>query len=330
MNILVTGATGFIGSHLVPRLLDAGHSVSVLCRDIIASRKLFNDKVTYIQGNVSDPETLNDCCRDIDIVYHMAAIMGHDTPGDTAFLKFRAVNTEGTKNMVRQATLSGVKRFIYISSTAAMGLIKAPVVDETTKCEPWSPYQVSKRESELYLLNEAKSKKIQIIIIRPSMIFGPGFKGDFLTMARVVKKGFFPKIGFGKNLSPALFIDDLIAPLIAAGTKETLSHNLYIIASEESYPLDRIIRIIAKCIDKKVRFIYIPKWCALFGTAVLEALYKIAGKKPPVTYRNIKSTITDRTFSINRAINDLDFKQSVTIDSGLEKTIKYFREKKLI
>jgi nucleoside-diphosphate-sugar epimerase len=146
----------------------------------------------------------------------------------------------------------------------------------------------------------------------------------------VVKKGFFPKIGFGNNLSPALFIDDLIPPLIAAGKKETLKHGLYIIASEESYPLVRIVKIIARCIDKKVRFIYIPKWCALFGATILEVLCKVAGKNPPVTYRNIKSTITDRTFSINRAVNDLDFKQSITIDSGMEKTIKYFRDEKLI
>ena len=329
-RILVTGATGFIGTNLTKRLIDNDYTVSVLCRNIDNAKIKFGDKVIYIEGDVSDPKSLAGCCEGIDIVYHMAAIMGHDLPGDEAFSKFHSINVDGTKNIAAEAGKSTVKRFIYVSSTAAIGLVTESLVDESTMCNPWTPYQVSKRESELFLLGLIKSQQFPAVIVRPSMIYGPGFKGDFLTIAKAGRTGFFPKIGLGKNLSPALYIDDLIEPLVTVGIKEDLKYDLYIISSEESYALDRVVSIISKSMGKKVRLVYIPKWCALLGASVIEVICRMFGRKPPVSKRNIKSVVQDRTFSVKRAKEDLDYIQEVSIEEGLTNTIQYFKEQKYL
>ena len=209
MNILITGGTGFMGTYLVPLLLEKKHKVRLLVRDIDKANRIFGNQCEIIKGDIENIESLKNCCDGIEVVYHMAALMGHESPSKKAFDKFRKVNVDGVKNMVQVAKEGGVKRFIHISSTAAIGLQKDVFIDENVECKPYTPYQVTKREAELFLLKEMNDNHFPAIIVRPSMVYGPGFKGDFFTIAKVCKTGFFPKIGKGKNLSPALFINDL-------------------------------------------------------------------------------------------------------------------------
>jgi len=324
-NILITGATGFIGRNLVNLLVAEGHTVRALVRDYERARKLLGtENIEYIVGDVTDKKAFENICDNISVVYHLAAIMGHDLPAESSFRKFRKVNTEGTRIIAESCVGKGIEKFIYISSTAAMGLLKKKLINEETPCRPYTPYQVSKYEGELIVKELTEKCGLPGIILRPSMVYGVGYKGDFVTIAKAVKTGFFPKIGFGKNLSPALYIDDLVDCMSKAKDKATIGKT-YIISSQQSYELEKIVKIIANALNIRVRMIFVPKFLAIFGTWILERIFLLLGKDPVVTARNIMSTTTDRVFDTTKAKRELDFQQKVSIEEGLAKTVHHFQ-----
>lgn len=327
MNVLVTGATGFIGSILVQALSRDGHNIRCLVRDIARANRIIKlPKVEIITVDITNKSSLIDVAKGVDYVYHAAAVMGHDLPSEEAFIKFRRVNTEGTRNILDEVVRhKSIKKFIYLSSTAAMGLVKVPIVTEETPCNPFTPYQVTKYEGELLVKEYTKKYGLPGVVLRPSMIYGPGFKGDFLTIAKVVKIGIVPKLGFGKNLSPAIYIDDLIDVLVASKDK-AISGETYLISSEESYELSRVINIIAKVLNKRVLNVYTPVFVAKIGAWLLEKTLPIIAKRSPVTARNIESTVIDRVFDIRKIKKDIGFKQKISIEEGLKNTVNYYRE----
>jgi nucleoside-diphosphate-sugar epimerase len=327
---LVTGATGFMGGALVRRLSAAGHFVRCLVRDPDAAREKFAGlDLTFVTGDVTEPGTLRGAADDVDVVYHLAAIMGHDLPSPDSFARFRRVNVEGTRAVCEACAGTGIERFVYVSSTAAMGLLTDKIVREDTPVAPFTPYQVSKWEAEEVVRGFAAERALPAVIVRPSMVYGPGFRGDFLTMAKVIRTGFFPRIGLGENLSPALFIDDCAAGLVAAGDLGRPGET-YLLSSEHSYPLDTAARIIAGAMGKRVHLVYVPRWLALAGAWTLERLFLLLGKSPMVTARNIRSTSTDRVFDISKAREELGFRQTVGFEEGLTRAVAWFREAGLV
>ena len=154
MNILITGGTGFIGEHFVPELLKDNHSIRLLVRNIDKAKKLFGDKCEYFVADINDKEALKGCCDNIDVVYHMVAKVGNELPTEETLRQFREVNVEGTRNIVEEAKKANVKRFIFVSSIAAMGIVHEDVITEKSKCTPYLPYQISKYEAENMLIEE--------------------------------------------------------------------------------------------------------------------------------------------------------------------------------
>ena len=154
MNILITGGTGFIGKSFVPKLIKKENNIYLLVRNIDKAKKIFGDSVNYIIGDVTKPESLIGCCENIDIVYHMVAKVGNQLPNEKIYDEFYKVNVIGTKNLVEEAKKANVKKFVYVSSIAAMGIVKEDIIDENSKCNPYLPYQKTKYEAEKYLLNE--------------------------------------------------------------------------------------------------------------------------------------------------------------------------------
>ncbi|MCI2048195.1 MAG: NAD-dependent epimerase/dehydratase family protein [Lachnospiraceae bacterium] len=323
--VAVTGATGFMGKRLVQVLLDRGCEVRVFVRDRTRAVEAFGEKCEIVTGDTTDPDSLKGAFDGVDTVYHLAALMGHDLPGEAAFKKFRAVNVQGTKNVAAECRKAGVKHFIFISSTAAMGLIEdVAVVNEDTPCKPYTPYQVSKYECEQYLLQEFRTDGFPVIIVRPSMVYGPGYKGDFLTMAKLCKKGFFPEIGKGQNLSPALYITDEIEGLALLLDKGEPGQ-IYLLSSEKSYSLHETGEIIGKALGKKIHFVPVSTGFMLFCAGAMEKICGLAGKHSPVTRRNIRSVVTDRVFSTEK-IRALGFRQKVGLEEGLTNAVHYFVE----
>lgn len=329
MKVLVVGGTGFMGQNIVPLLKEKGYDVTILARDEKKVHELFGNQFDYILGDIADASTIDGCCDDMDIVINLAALMGHDLPSEEAFAKFRKVNVQGLENLVSEAKKANVVRFIHISSTAAMGLQNQVVLDENTICKPFTPYQVTKFEGEKILIDAYNDYSFPAVILRPSMVYGPGFKGDFLTIAKVCKYGVFPKIGFGKNLSPALYISDL-AEMVVRFIECGRNGEVYLVSSSKSFELADEVHIIGKALNKKVHMVLCPRFLAVFGASILEKFFTIIGKKPLVTKRNILSVSQDRIIDTSKMREAIGYEAKVEIEEGLTNTISYFVGEKYI
>lgn len=209
-----------------------GHNVLVLCRDVNKAKRLLGNSANIIIGDVTDSSSIFGCCDGIDVVYHMVTKVGNELPSDEILDAFRNVNVEGSRNMIFEAQRAGVKKFIYISSIAAMGIVRNAIITEESPCDPYLPYQISKREAELLILDEFKKNNFPAIIIRPAKVYGYGEREySYLSLAKLCKKGSSPKVGFGQNPVSHLYITDLIETLRILVDKGDFGR-IYTLASE--------------------------------------------------------------------------------------------------
>lgn len=330
MNILITGGTGFVGLSLIPLLLKDGHKVAVLCRDEVKARKLLGETVKILIGDVTEMSSITGCCDGIDVVYHMVAKVGNELPSEEALSAFRKVNVEGTRNIIRESQRSGVSKFIYISSIAAMGIVRNGVITEESPCEPYLPYQISKREAELLILEEFLKNDFPALIIRPAKVYGYGEREySYLKLVKLCKKGIFPKVGLGKNLVSHLYITDLVEALRIL-VDRGVSGQIYTLASEESIGFAESAEVIAEELGTKIHYIYIPSFLMISIACVIEHVFVALGKVPPVTKRNVEATITDRVYDLSKPKKDFGFSPRVSMKEGIRKVVAYYKDKNLV
>lgn len=330
MNILITGGSGFIGLMLADRFLRKGHRVRVLVRDVVKAQYLLDDRCEICKGDITNKDSLNGCCDGIDVVYQMIAKVGNDLPSAETLEKFRDVNVKGLDNICQEAIKAGVKRFISISSIAAMGIVRHGIINEESPCNPYLPYQVSKREGELLVLKLIEEQNFPAIIVRPAKVYGYGEREySYLKVAQLCKKGFFPKVGWGKNLASHCYITDLIDGLECCLEKGNIG-STYIFASEGSIGFNESARLIARLMDKKIVFIPIPKWLMIMTASIIEKIFTYIGKTPPLTARNVEATTTNRVYDLTKIRTELRFIPKVTMEEGITKVMQYYKDLKLI
>lgn len=330
MNILVTGATGFIGHHLVKQLVNEGHTCRCLVRRLDGlDSSLYHPLIELYLGDITDPKSLEDIGAGIDVAYHLAGA-GHVSSvfskrNEPSFI----INVVGTRNLIKACGLKSVPRFIHFSSTAAMGLIKRPKIDETTPCNPQTPYQKSKYAGELAALEEGAKYGMQVIILRPCMVYGPGGRGEFLKFCRLVNKGLFPQIGLGQNLTPIVHVQDVVRAAVNAKNKGR-EGQVYLIASDHSPPLADIHKFITEGLKRRRAYFYVPVWLAYSVAFFLECFSSLRDKEPVASRANIISTITGRQFDITKAKTELLYSPRVDMRIGIREVITWYKEHNLL
>ena len=329
MRVFVTGGAGFIGRYVVRELLKKGYEVTCLVRESTNTQGM-PEGVDYVYGDLTKKETLEAVGQGIDYVLHLAA-MGHvSAVSQEAYRAFVAVNEEGTRNLIEAFSNSRkLQKFVHFSSTAAMGRIGDPILDETSTPNPQTPYQKSKYRSECVCREAFRQAGFPAVIVRPCMVYGPGGTGEFHKFCRLMKKGIFPKVGRGQNLTPLVHAADVAAGAVAAMEKGRPGET-YLLASQSSIPMDEMRGYIMEALGAKAAYPYLPTWMALCGAKCLEALFRLIGKQPPVTYRNIKSTVTDRTFDISKARGELGYEPRIDFGEGIRETVRQYRQQDLI
>lgn len=329
MRVFVTGGAGFIGRYVVRELLEKGYDVTCLVREQ-TNLKDMPKGVQFVFGDITKKDTLKGLNEGMDYVVHLAA-MGHvSAVSEAAYQQFVSINEEGTRNLIEEFRQSGqLKKFVQFSSTAAMGPIGLPVLDENSKPNPLTPYQKSKYRSECVMREAFEKFSFPSVVVRPCMVYGPGGQGEFHKFCRLMKKGIFPKVGRGKNLTPLVHVQDIARGAVAA-MEQGRPGQTYLLASSSSIPMDEMRSYIMEGLQEKAPYLYIPVWAALCGAKCLEVLCRVLGKEPPVTYRNIKSTVTDRTFDISKAKAELGYAPQVGFREGILQTVAYYKQHGLL
>ena len=328
MKYLVTGATGFMGPHLVRRLLTDGHVCRCLVRDPGKAGPLVGPGVEIVQGDVTQPETLRGIGNGMDCLLHLATL-GHANHFKVKPEMFRQVNMEGTRNIMQEALKSVIPRIVHCSSVAAVGIARDVPTTEQSPCNPHHAYGRSKLEAEQLVKRMVQDQGLPATIIRFSMVYGPGDWRDMLKLTRMAKKGLWPKIGSRPKLTPLVHVDDAIQGLLLAAEKGRPGE-IYFITNDQSEPFDRLRLIIQDALGVRRLPLYVPEWLALMLACLAEKTWSFLGKVPPVTRKNIESTLADRVFSIEKAKKELGFRPAVPVEQGLRETVKWYQEKKWV
>jgi len=308
-KILVTGASGRVGRHLVNALLTKGEQVKALVMDRTKIKERKNLEI--LQGNLLDKSSLKEAVRDVDTIYHLAACVDYLAPKKLMF----AVNVEGTKNLLDVAT---GKKTIYLSSTAVMGKkIKIPA-DEQSKCKPDNYYGLTK------LLAEQAALKAGAIVIRSVDVFGPGFEEGYNLVISGLKGGNLPIIGSGKNLIQYIHIDDLIQALLLA-RKKGKAGEVYLVAGPDAKTLEECWEILCKylCVNPPRKHIPILFAKMLAYISIIKA--KVGGKRPELIPEYIDKIAANRVFSIAKARKELGYKPKISYEQGIKEMIKGYK-----
>ena len=324
MRYLVTGATGFIGPFLVKRLTLLGHSCRCLVRSLSKANAVLGPGVELIEGDITDKSHLKGIASGIDGVFHLATL-GHMHNFDMPKKMFYEVNVHGTINIMDEALAAGVKKVVHCSSVAAMGICKDIPANEKSECLPHHPYGESKLGAEKEVLRLVTAKDLPAVIVRFSMVYGPGDRRDILKLTRLAKRGMIPRIGKGTKLTPLIHVEDAVNGLILA-MERGKAGEIYLITNAQSEQFDNMIKIIKETLGVSSMSIPVPEWAALGAASVIEWISKIFGKTPIVTRKNIESTIADRVFSIEKAKRELGFEPIIDPEKGLRDTVLWYRE----
>ncbi len=322
MDVLITGATGHLGSYLVDALLEKGHKIKALLQSPDDTYNLRDhEHLEIVYGDITDPETLGGITEGVDAVIHLAAIINYIAPESTIY----KVNYEGTKNLIRECAKTGIKKFIFISSTAVYGkkLPKEPI-KEDYPLKPNNAYGKSKMLAEQELLKF--KEKMNVVILRLSMLYGEGFDKGYFYILRAVEKGSMRLLGDGENNIPILHANDAVQAIILSLENKTKSGTIYNVTNTEPITQKHLLELAAKefnvQLPKKKMSIQIAKLLASFE---IIASY-LTMNEPKLLNEYIDKISSDRQFDIYKIEMDLGFIPKISIENGMKEMVKYYLE----
>jgi 2-alkyl-3-oxoalkanoate reductase len=328
MKILVTGASGFLGSHLVTRLAQEGHEVRALVRPTSQTEHLPQANVTLTYGDLKDRESLRQAVAGADIVYHAGAAMRG------TWEEIEASTIRGTEWMLELSLAAGVKRFVHISSLAVYQvnhLARNATVDEVCPVEPMpekvGPYAQAKVEAEK-LAFRYHEMGLPVVVVRPGVVYGPRGIVLFPHIGYTVKNRLFVIVGSGANLLPLTYIDNTVDGLLLAAQSETAVGQVYTLVDEEEITQKEYLLRYLAAINANLFVLPMPFPLLLGVVGLVEQLRKVGilkKKATPSTY-GLASKYKSLRFSAAKAREELGWVPEVSLDAGLQRTFDWYNE----
>lgn len=320
MKAFVTGGTGFIGSHLVDRLLKSQQYSEIRCLVRSSPKWLINKPVTLVKGDLFDFNIIRENLTDVDIVFHIAALV--KAPN---WQTFEAANIDTTETLVRLAQKAGVKKVVVLSSLAAVGPSNGYELTEESNLNPVSMYGKSKKIME-ERLHRIVHDTTSIIIIRPPAVYGPR-EENIYSFFKSASKRICPIIGNGKTpLVSLIHVSDLISGIILASNYEHSGIETFFISSENAYSWNEIMHWTSVALGKKLIPIYIkPNMVKKVG-AFVESVGSIFGQYPILNREKSVELSLEWTCSTQKAIQLLGYRQQVSLKDGIADTLLWYKQ----
>lgn len=326
MKALVTGATGFVGSHLVDRLIEKNYEVYCLKRKTSSTKWLDGKNVKFVEGDLFSNEALENCIKEMDYVFHVAGLVKAKTKQG-----FYHGNTEATKNLleITYKVNPDIKKFIFISSLAAAGpTLTDKAKDENDKPDPITTYGITKLKAE----EEAEKymDKFPVTIIRPPAVFGPR-DTEILIYFKTFSKGLNSVIGLDAKYLSLVYVEDLVDGIVLAAENDIANGQKYFICLDKPYNWDDIGTVTSKLLGRKAFKIRLPH-SVVYSVGYLAQLFSTFSKNPATLNIEKCKDITQLKWvcSNEKAKKELGFKNKNTLEEGFKKTIDWYREMKWI
>ena len=332
MKVLVTGATGFTGSRLAGYLLAHGTHTQVRALVRPAKKERFDRSqlavagVTPVVGDLRDAASLTQAAHGIDVIYHIAATYREAGQPDSAY---RAVNVDGTRNLLDAARAAGVRRVVHCSTGGVHGDVANPPANEDAPFNPGDTYQETKLEAELMAREYGKTHGLDVVIARPIGIYGPA-DTRFLKMFRGIARGHFPILGTGQVFYHLTYIVDLVEGFRLCGTMPAAAGRTYLLAGPRYTTLEELIRLVARELGVTPPRVHWPVWPVYAAGFACEMACKPFGIEPPLYRRRVDFYTKSRAFDTTRARTELGFMPKVDLEEGIKHTADWYRFQDLL
>jgi len=332
MKVLVTGATGFIGRFLVSRLKETGCYVTALVRPGVhrsfVPSWLNDGSVDIISGDVTSVADVENAVKDVDVVFHLAALLGKWQAPESEYYR---VNVYGTQIMIDQCLKSHVDYFVFLSTTAVMGRLKEIPADVNHPCSPVSYYEKSKYQAELRVREASDRDGFRATIIRPTHAYGSGDK-DFFRLFKVIRwLKAFPLIDGGHNFFQPIYVRDLVRALVMCmEERDVTAGKLYIIAGADRVTSKEFIDLSARIMGTQVVTFDIPARLASVVAKANENIGTILGREPLLTRSLVSFFTRNYLYDARRIYEDIGFTPRIDIETGLLETIGWYKGNDLL
>lgn len=313
-KILVTGGNGFVGKALCKTLLKSGYALTAPLRG--ENRPNLDQRINpVIVGSIDGKTNWSGVINDIDIIIHLAARthVVNEKDADALHL-YRQINVEGTKKLALEAAKAGIKRFVYLSSVKVNGEGKDNPYTEADLPHPQDSYSITKLEGEKQLRRIAKQSGMEVVVIRPPLVYGPGVKANFLKLFQVVDHKVPLPLANVKNLRSFIYRDNLVDIIITSMLHPDAAGQTYLVSDDRDLSTPELIQMIAFALNKPTRLYPFP-----------QRLLHLAGnllRKVDAVHRLLGSLTVD----IAKIKKDLKWTPPFSVEFGLRQTAKWFIE----
>ncbi len=329
--VLVTGGTGFIGSHLVEKLLEQGCEVRVLVpRKFFEPIEVENLKIIrekgaeIIRGDLRDKDSLRSAVKSVDSIFHLGAI---SRPMAISPQMYWDINSTGTKNLLEASRVADVKKIVHVSTVSVLG--DSPggcALKEDDYQSGLGSYGISKLAAEHLALEFRQKYGLPLVIIRPCLTYGPRCLPR-LIMFKYVKKGLFPIFNGGRARMEFCYVKNLVQSLLLAEKNDDILGEVFNITDGQSYEIGRILTTIAEELKVRPPFLKIPVWMGKAAGYGMEGVSKIIGIYPPFS-RSAADWMskTESVYDCTKAKNVLGYHPPYSLRDGVRETIEWYRE----
>lgn len=317
MRYLITGSSGFVGRQLCRRLLAEGAQVTVATRTQSA---LEQGVGSVCVGEIDEGTEWSTALQGVDVVIHLAArvhVMNESASDPLA--EFRRVNVAGTERLAKQAAQAGVTRLVYVSSIKVNGeeTQGGSVYTEGDIPAPQDPYGISKLEAERSLRQIAQETGVDVVVLRPPLVYGPGVGGNFIQMMHVLARGIPLPLASVRNKRSLIYVGNLADALVRCAAHPAAAGKTYLVSDGEDISTPELLRSLAEAMGCKARLLPFPP-------GLLRVLARLAGRGAQAD--RLLGSLRVESGKIRQ---ELDWNPPVTLQQGLQATAEWYRTENL-
>jgi dihydroflavonol-4-reductase len=322
MKVLITGGNGFIGSHLVERLLNHDCQVICLVRKTSNLKWIRDLPIEFVYGDITDLNSLLPIVHDVDYVFHLSGVLRANKESE-----FYRVNHEGTRNLLEACRQNkpDLKRFIFISTQAAAGPATSGIsLTENDPPQPISTYGKSKQHAEQVVMEYQKF--FPVTIVSPSVVYGPR-DDDVLEIFKYIKLGIKPLIGRQEKFVSIIHVHDLIRGIQAAAEQPSAKNDLFFLSNKQPCSWRELEDTVARVMNKRAITIHLPMFILDVAAYLSELVAKIF-KQVAILNRDKANEMKQNFWLINpsKAEQKLGFSAEISLETGLRETYQWYRQ----